>query len=60
MYGREPKLSGVHFGAIIPLLPVRAQAMFGDVGLYTGDVFVAIIADDTLYFGTDAQTRVDY
>lgn len=43
-----------------PLLPVRAQAMFGEVGLYTGDVFFAIIADDTLYFRTDSQTRVDY
>ncbi len=45
-----------------PLLPVRAQTMFGELGLYmyTGDVFFAIIADDTLYFRTDAQTRVDY
>ncbi len=43
-----------------PLLPVRAHAMFGAVGLYTGDVFFAIIADDTLYFRTDAQTRGDY
>jgi TfoX/Sxy family transcriptional regulator of competence genes len=31
-----------------PLLPVRAHAMFGAVGLYTGDVFFAILADDTL------------
>src|SRR5918997_4183555 len=43
-----------------PLLPVRAQAMFGEVGLYTGHVFFAIIADDTLYFRTDAQTRGAY
>ncbi len=43
-----------------PLLPVRAHAMFGEVGLYTGDVFFAIIADDTLYFRTDAQTPGDY
>lgn len=43
-----------------PILPVRAQAMFGEVGLYTRDVFFAIIADDTLYLRTDAQTRVDY
>ena len=34
--------------------------MFGEVGLYPGDVFFAIMADDTLYFRTDAQTRVDY
>jgi DNA transformation protein and related proteins len=43
-----------------PLLSVRAKTMFGAVGLYTGDVFFAIIADDALYFRTDAQTRMDY
>ncbi len=45
---------------LAPHLPVRAQAMFGAVGLYTGEVFFAVIADDTLYFRTDAQTRADY
>jgi DNA transformation protein len=45
---------------LAPLLPVRVHAMFGEVGLYTGDVFIAIMADDTLYFRTDAQTRGDY
>jgi len=34
--------------------------MFGEVGLYTGSVFFAIIADDTLYFRTDKQTRGSY
>ena len=45
---------------LAPLLPVRAHAMFGAVGLFTGEIFLAVIADDTLYFRTDAQTRADY
>jgi DNA transformation protein len=40
--------------------PVRAKRMFGGVGLYAGDVFFAIIADDTVYFKTDASTQPAY
>ena len=40
--------------------PVRARAMFGGVGLYAGDVFFALIADDILYFRTDDTTRGEF
>jgi DNA transformation protein and related proteins len=40
--------------------PVRARRMFGGVGLYAGDVFFALIADDTVYFKTDAATQGEY
>lgn len=39
---------------------VRARAMFGGVGLYAGDVFFALIADDMLYLRTDESTRAAY
>jgi DNA transformation protein len=39
--------------------PVRARAMFGGVGLYAGDVFFALIADDMLYVRTDDTTRAE-
>jgi DNA transformation protein len=40
--------------------PVRARAMFGGVGLYAGDVFFALIADDVLYFRADDATRGEF
>ncbi|MGH7561827.1 MAG: TfoX/Sxy family protein [Gemmatimonadales bacterium] len=39
---------------------VRARGMFGGVGLYTGDLFFALIDDDTLYFKVDDGNRHDY
>ena len=39
---------------------VRARNMFGGVGLYAGDVFFALIADDTLYLKVDDSTRPDF
>jgi DNA transformation protein and related proteins len=39
---------------------VRAQRMFGGVGIYSGEVFFALIADDTLYFKVDDSNRADY
>jgi len=40
--------------------PVRARAMFGGVGLYAGDVFFALIADDVLYVRADEATRAEF
>lgn len=40
--------------------PVRARGMFGGVGLYAGDVFFALIADDVLYVRADDATRPDF
>ena len=34
--------------------------MFGGVGIYSGEVFFALIADDTVYFKVDESTRADF
>jgi DNA transformation protein len=34
--------------------------MFGGVGIYAGDLFFALIADDTLYFKVDDSNRPDF
>jgi DNA transformation protein len=38
----------------------RAQAMFGGVGLYSGDVFFGILAADVLYFKVGDANRDEY
>ena len=43
------------------ILPrVRARSMFGGVGIYAGELFFALIANDTLYFKVDDSTRPDF
>jgi DNA transformation protein len=39
---------------------VRAQAMFGGRGLYSGDLFFGIVFNDILYFKVNDQNRDDY
>ncbi len=39
---------------------VRGRSMFGGVGIYSGDLFFALIDDDTLYFKVDESTRPDF
>jgi DNA transformation protein len=39
---------------------VRARAMFGARGLYSGERFFAILDDGRLFFKTDAQSQADY
>jgi DNA transformation protein and related proteins len=34
--------------------------MFGGVGLYSGELFFALIADDTVYFKADESTRPEF
>jgi DNA transformation protein len=36
---------------------VRARGMFGGVGIYAGDLFFALMDDDTLYFKVDDSNR---
>jgi DNA transformation protein len=36
---------------------VRTTRMFGGCGLYVDDIFIALIAGDTLYLKTDEQTQ---
>lgn len=39
---------------------VRARAMFGGIGVFAGDLFFAIIANDILYFKVDDTNRAQY
>lgn len=39
---------------------IRARSMFGGVGIYAGELFFALIADDILYFKVDDTNRDDY
>ncbi len=39
---------------------VRAKAMFGAHGLYSGDHFFAILDEGRLFFKTDARLQTDY
>jgi DNA transformation protein len=39
---------------------LRARAMFGAHGLYSGERFFGIMDEGRLYFKTDAQSQADY
>jgi DNA transformation protein and related proteins len=36
---------------------IRARSMFGGVGIYSAEVFFALLDDDTVYFKVDDETR---
>ncbi len=42
------------------LSAVRSRPMFGGVGLYSDDIFFALVAADTLYFKVDDTNRGQY
>ena len=39
---------------------IRARGMFGGVGIYSGELFFALIDDDTLYLKVDDGNRADF
>jgi DNA transformation protein and related proteins len=39
---------------------IRARNMFGGVGIYGGELFFALIDNDTLYFKVDESNRPDF
>jgi DNA transformation protein len=39
---------------------VRAKAMFGAHGIYSGETFFGILDEGRLFFKTDAASQVDY
>jgi DNA transformation protein len=39
---------------------IRARSMFGGVGLYSAELFFALVDDDTLYFKVDGTTRGEF
>jgi len=45
---------------LAPLGAGRATRMFGGYGLYVGDVFVALIANERLYMKTDDTSRAAF
>ena len=42
------------------VLGLQARAMFGGVGIYSGEVFFALIARDVLHFKVDDTNRAEY
>lgn len=40
--------------------PIVTRRMFGGVGIYSGDIFFAIIDNDILYLKTDDSNRTDF
>jgi DNA transformation protein and related proteins len=45
---------------LAPLGPVRTRRMFGGVGFYVDDIFIALIAFERLYLKADALTRPQF
>ena len=45
---------------LAPWDEVRARAMFGGYGLYSGETFFGLVADDAVYFKVDEITQGDY
>ena len=43
---------------VVPAL--RSRGMFGEAGLYAGDAFFGLVADDVLYFKVDDTTRSEF
>jgi DNA transformation protein len=39
---------------------IRGRSMFGGVGIYGGEFFFGLIADDTLYFKVDESNRPEF
>ena len=39
---------------------IRARSMFGGVGIYSGELFFALIDEDTLYFKVDDSNRPEF
>lgn len=40
--------------------PLRVRRMFGGAGIYSGELFFAILADDALYLKVDDSNRAEY
>jgi DNA transformation protein and related proteins len=40
--------------------PIRARRMFSGVGLYSANLFFALIADDVVYLKSDSSTQPDF
>jgi DNA transformation protein len=63
-YARRMSVSADYLDYVLEQLAglggLTTRRMFGGVGLYHGDLFFALIDDDTLYFKVDDSNRTDY
>jgi len=57
MAQRPPPFVQKMLALLTPHGDIRARAMFGGHGLYLDGMMFALIANDRLYFKTDAETR---
>lgn len=64
VYARRMSVSGDYLNYVLEQLAglgdLTTRSMFGGVGLYHGELFFALIDDDTLYFKVDDSNRGDY
>jgi DNA transformation protein len=54
---RQSEFVALVLELIAPLGPSSSRAMFGGHGIYIGSQMIAIVADDTLYFKADDESR---
>lgn len=40
--------------------PIRSRRMFGGYGIYHDELMIGLVADDTLYLKTDAQSAAQF
>src|SRR5471030_159726 len=40
--------------------PIRAKSMFGGLGIYSGELFFALVADDELHLKVGDSNRADF
>lgn len=45
---------------LAPWGPIRTRRMFGGAGVYAGELFVAVVVDDTLYLKADDHNRAAF
>ena len=45
---------------LAPMGEIRAKRMFGDHGIFRGDLMFGLVADDTLYLKADDSNRGDF
>lgn len=56
----DPAFRDLVLDRLSAVAPVRARAMFGGYGIYTGDLFFALIAGQRLYFKVGDLNRRDF
>jgi DNA transformation protein and related proteins len=56
----SPEFRDFVLDQLAPLPQLRSKAMFGGVGLYSGESFFGIVAADELFFKVDNSNRTAY